>query len=110
MSGWTARLAEKAAQDVENILDWTYRHFGSQQMQVYAGVIGDALAALIEDPRLVDLRWRPDLGDGVAVLHVAREGRKGRHLLVFRVHDQDRVVEVLRVLHDSMDLQRHLDS
>jgi plasmid stabilization system protein ParE len=28
--------------------------------------------------------------------------------LVFRIHEQDRVIEVLRILHDSMDLARHL--
>ena len=43
-------------------------------------------------------------------LHVARKGRKGRHFVVFRVaRDPDHdVIEVLRLLHDSMDLQRHL--
>jgi toxin ParE1/3/4 len=56
------------------------------------------------------VRWHPELGETVATLHVARQGRKGRHLLVFRVSASERVVEVLRILHDSMDLSRHLDS
>jgi len=43
-------------------------------------------------------------------LHVAPQGRKGRHLMVFRTHEQGGVIEVLRILHDSMDLARHLDS
>ena len=50
------------------------------------------------------------LGSDIASLHVARQGRKGRHLLVFRTHEQDGVIEVLRILHDSMDLARYLDS
>lgn len=33
-------------------------------------------------------------------LHVARQGHKGRHLLVFRVHEKGCVIEVLRILHD----------
>jgi len=39
-----------------------------------------------------------------------RQGRKGRHIVLFRVGpDQDReAIEVLRILHDAMDLQRHL--
>jgi len=36
---------------------------------------------------------------------------KGRHFVLFRIgHDQDReeVIEILRLLHDAMDLPRHL--
>lgn len=110
MSGWTAHLTDKAAQDIETILDWTYEQFGPLQMDAYTSVINDALEALTEGPQLNDVRRRPELGDGVATLHVARKGCKGRHLLVFRVHDQECVIEVLRILHDSMDLARHLDS
>ena len=38
------------------------------------------------------------------------QGRKGRHFIMFRTgHDKDRkVIEVLRILHDAMDLPRHL--
>lgn len=109
MSGWSAHLTDKAAQDIETILDWTYEQFGPLQMDAYTGVINDALEALTEGPLLLDLRWRPELGNGVATLHVARLGRKGRHLLVLRVHDRERVIEVLRILHDSMDLARHVE-
>jgi hypothetical protein len=35
-------------------------------------------------------------------LHVARQGRKGRHLVVFRVYEKGCVIEVLRILHDSI--------
>lgn len=110
MSGWTAHLTDQAAQDIENILDWTYEQFGALQMDAYTGVINDALEALTEGPQLHDVRRRPELGDNVATLHVARRGHKGRHLLAFRIHEQDDVIEVLRILHDSMDLARHLDS
>jgi toxin ParE1/3/4 len=108
MSGWTVRLADRAAQDVEAILDWTLVQFGPLQLESYTDVINDALEALNAGPQLIDVRWRPELGDDVATLHVARHGRKGRHLLIFRAQERDGVIEVLRILHDSMDLQRHL--
>lgn len=43
-------------------------------------------------------------------LHVARNGRKGRHFIMFRVEDieEENQIDVLRLLHDSMDLERHL--
>ena len=61
-------------------------------------------------PSALGCKTRAELGADVASLHVARQGRKGRHLLVFRAHEQDGVIEVLRILHDGMDLARHLDS
>ena len=110
MSGWTARLADRAAQDVEDILDWTLEQFGPLQLESYTDVINDALEALNAGPQLIDVRGRPELGDDVATLHVARHGHKGRHQLVFRVDKMACLIEILRVLHDSMDLQLHLDS
>ena len=110
MSGWTVRLTDQAAQDVEDILAWTFQQFGSQQLEIYTDAINDALEVLNEVPTAVGVRWHPELGEAMATLHVARQGRKGRHLLVFRVSAPESVVEVLRILHDSMDLSRHLDS
>ena len=49
-------------------------------------------------------------GNDIRTLHVARDGRKGRHFVMFRVGSIDGrdVIDVLRLLHDSMDLERHL--
>ena len=46
-------------------------------------------------------------------LHVARRGRTGRHLVVYRTGTpavDPPIVEVLRLLHDSMDLSRHIET
>lgn len=53
---------------------------------------------------------REDIGPEIHALHVTRKGRKGRHFVVFRI-DYSRgnnVIDVLRLLHDSMDLPQHL--
>ena len=110
MSGWTVRLSDRAAQDVEDILYWTLVQFGPLQLESYADVINDALEALSTGPQLIDVRRRPESGGDVATLHVARQGRKGGHQLVFRVDETVCLIEVLRVLHDSMDLVLHPDS
>ena len=106
MSGWAVRLADRAAQDVEDILYWTLVQFGPLQLESYADVINDALST---GPQLIDVCRRPELGGGVATLHVARHGRKGGHQLVFRVDETVCLIEILRVLRDSMDLVLHLD-
>ena len=58
---------------------------------------------------MAGVRERPELGTGIASLHVARNGYKGRHMVIFRVISAQEisVIKVLRLLHDRMDLQRH---
>lgn len=107
---WRVRLAQGAERDFFSILRWTTEQFGKRQARIYATTLRSALKALASGPNVLGCRTRPDLGANVAFLHVARQGRKGRHLLLFRVHEQDCVIEVLRILHDSMDLARHLGS
>ena len=107
---WRVWLAEGAERDFFSVLRWTTEQFGKRQAQVYETTLRKALKALASGPSVMGCRARPDLGSDIASLHVARQGRKGRHQLVFRTHEQDGVIEVLRILHDSMDLQRHLDS
>ncbi len=50
------------------------------------------------------------MAKGVMALHVARGGRKGRHIVLCRVGAPANppVIDVLRVLHDAMDLPRHV--
>ena len=57
--------------------------------------------------RFLGAKARDEIAPGVCTLHVARHGRKGRHFVVFRVAE-GKIVEVLRLLHDSMDLARHV--
>jgi toxin ParE1/3/4 len=108
MTGWKVRLSDRAARDIEEILAWTAERFGAQQAQIYAAIIGDALTALAAGPQVVGVRARPELGEGIESLHVARHGCKGRHVVFFRARESEAVIDVLRILHDSMEPQWHL--
>ena len=107
---WPLRLTAAAEADFQGILRWTLEQFGKAQAHAYAETMSSALESLTAGPRVVGAKARNDIGNGIFALHVARRGRKGRHFIVFRVgHDKDRdVIEVLRLLHDAMDLARHL--
>ena len=70
-------------------------------------VLALAVEALLAGPDAVGARKRDDILPGVRVLHVARHGKRGRHFLIFRA-SEDGQIDVLRVLHDSMDPARHL--
>jgi toxin ParE1/3/4 len=107
---WTIRLAAAAEADIAGILSWTAERFGEQQARVYGKTIAAALEELSAGPNIPGALSREDIDNGLFTLHVARHRRKGRHFILFRVgRDHDaQVVEVLRVLHDAMDLPRHV--
>ncbi|AKJ94846.1 hypothetical protein TVD_05465 [Thioalkalivibrio versutus] len=106
---WNVRLAARAEKDLREIISWTAEQFGEKQARVYAGTLSAAIVALKGGPDLLAVRRRGEIGSGICTLHVARGGRKGRHLLVFRAApDRARTVDVLRVLHDAMDLPSRL--
>lgn len=104
---WRVRLSVAANQDFASILQWTTRAFGPMQARDYRQTIVQAIRALQGGPDLPDSRARDELRAGVRILRVARHGRRGRYILVYRVIGEG-VVEVLRILHDSMDLARHV--
>jgi toxin ParE1/3/4 len=106
---WTVELAAAAQADFRDILRWTTLQFGKAQARVYEAALSDAIDALIVGPDAKGVRKRGDLHPGLFMLHVTRNKHKGRHVILFRVDEQKTgTIEVLRILHDSMDLQRHL--
>jgi toxin ParE1/3/4 len=104
---WKVRLTAAAEADVHAIVLWMAEHFGVEQARRYRATILAALRDLDAGPEAVGVRERVELGRGLKSLHVARHGRRGRHLILFTVGAEDRI-QILRILHDSMDLARHL--
>lgn len=106
---WTVRLSAAAEADFRQILRWTTSHFGQAQARIYAATLTSALKALNDGPTVIGVKKRPEIGIDICTLHVARNGRKGRHLVMFRIGSAlENVIDVLRLLHDSMDLERHI--
>ena len=105
---WTLRLSRSAEQDIIDILAWTDEHFGKQQALIYEETLALGLEALTEGPGIIGVKDRNDIAPGIKTLHVARGGRKGRHLIVFRVGEHS-WIDIVRILHDSMEMSRHVD-
>ena len=105
---WKVRLGRQAERDFADIVQWTTRAFGAVQAEAYAETIGFALQALVDGPKITGAKTRDEISIGIHTLHVARHGRKGRHFVVFRI-GKGQTVDVLRLLHDSMDLARHIE-
>jgi toxin ParE1/3/4 len=113
MAGY--RLTHAAQADIVSILAWSTEQFGAEAPTRYEALIATAIrdaASRIDD---IEHTPRPELGEGVFSWHLARSRARSpggkvhhpRHFLVCR-RDGDTLV-IGRVLHDAMDLPRHVD-
>ena len=114
MSGggrWRVRLTAAAERDYRSILRWTSERFGTAQAHVYGEILTLAIQALTAGPQVTGSRPRNDIAHGLMTLHVARGGQRGRHLVLYRVGEasEPHTIDVLRLLHDSMDPRRHVE-
>ena len=106
---WTVRLVAASEQDFLEIVKKSAQDFGLIQAETYALTLALAIDALGEDgPETIGAKERTEIGPGIFTLHAARRKRKASHFLVFRTVSP-RTVEILRILHDRMDLARHVE-
>lgn len=77
---------------------------------VWLAILTTALQGLCAGSNVIGVKAREEIGAYIWTLHVARQGQKGRHFIMFRVNrlHGHQVIDVLRLLHDSMDWQHHL--
>jgi toxin ParE1/3/4 len=113
MAGY--RLTHAARADIISILAWCHEQFAEEARKRYEALITTAIRDAASRIEHVGHTPRPELGDGVFSWHLSRSRtrspgghvRRPRHLLVCR-RDGDTPV-IGRVLHDAMELRRHVD-
>ena len=107
---WMVRLSAVAQDDYKQILRWSRDNFGQMQAQVYKATLDSALKDLCEGPEIIGVKSRNDIYPNLYTLHVERKGRKGRHFICLQACRVDgrQVIDIVRILHDAMDLRRHL--
>ena len=91
-------LSPAARADIEEIRDRTVRHWGEAQAERYTRTIRDACEALGDGT--LSGRSAEDIRAGY------RKAAVGSHVLFHRVRAD--VVEIVRILHRSMDVGRHI--
>ena len=108
-ASWTVHTSASAERDFEGILDWTAEHFGEIQARSYECMLMETLESLRNGPTVRTARSRSKLDRDILRLPVKRGSKRGRHIIFFRVTNYgSRELQVLRILHDSMDFARHL--
>ncbi|MEH2489565.1 type II toxin-antitoxin system RelE/ParE family toxin [Bradyrhizobium sp. AZCC 2230] len=104
---WRVRLGAAAEVDFANILKWTTENFGPRQARVYRDILVQAIGELANGPEVAGSKTRDEIAPGLRTLHIVRRGRRGSHFLMYRVAPES-TIEIVRILHDRMDLQRHI--
>lgn len=107
------RHTASAEADLRAIFEWTVRHFGMDGLGRYRRLVGQALRDLAEDPGRIGVR---EVAGEFNIYHlrhsreqvpeIGQRVHRPRHLILFRATPGR--VEILRYLHDSMDLERHV--
>jgi len=93
-------LTEIARADLKSIRRYSERTWGSDRTAEYMAALRDTMKGLLDGT--VVSRDRNDLRPGLQM------ATSGRHRVFFEV-DQSRIL-VVRVLHDRMDYERHLEA
>lgn len=93
-------LSREAARDIEEIGDFTAERWGKRQAVIYIRNLHDAFERLANNPALGHRRF--DLPAAFLVYQVAS------HLVIYRVDDGKDRVEVLNILHPSMDVAKRV--
>jgi toxin ParE1/3/4 len=104
---WRIRLSGYVDQDFAEILEYTLEQFGARQADIYENTLMDAITELAAGPNVAGSKSRDEIFPGLKTLHVARDGRRGRHFIMYRVIG-DGEIEILRLLYDGMDLAAHV--
>ncbi|WP_118986962.1 type II toxin-antitoxin system RelE/ParE family toxin [Photorhabdus sp. CRCIA-P01] len=99
MSSKTFFLKPKAEQDLEAIFEYSYQEFGLERAYQYIKNIDRAFHTLAEAPGLA--RNYSHVRPGVKSFPVAS------HIIFFRLMANG--ITIVRVLHQSMDYQRHIE-
>ncbi|MBO9595450.1 MAG: type II toxin-antitoxin system RelE/ParE family toxin [Niabella sp.] len=92
-------LTHKAVEDLSDIWAYTYEAWSEHQADKYYELLIEAFRKLAENPTLGK--------NYEAILKDIHGFKTGRHIIFYRTL-KDKVIEVVRVLHESMDLRNRL--
>lgn len=94
------KLLPAAERDLEAIWQYTAQQWGVRQADLYIDQLGEAFQLIAEQPLIC--RERNEFTPPVRIHH------RGHHLVVYHIIAAD--ITVIRVVHESMDLDAQLSS
>lgn len=95
------KVSNAAADDLEGIWLYTVEHWSVEQADRYLNLLLDGFELVRNDPKR-----------GRDFAHVRKDYwflNVGAHLIFYRVNEADSELEVIRILHERMDLENRLE-
>lgn len=109
------RLTHVAQADIVAILVWSQEQFGEETRKRYQALMATAIRDAAARTGDIGHITRPELGDGVFSWHLSQSRTHTPGMTVRRPRQfliccrEDDVLIIGRVLHDAMELRRHVD-
>lgn len=94
------KLSVKASEDIENIWLYTFDNWSLEQADRYINLIFDEIEYLASSPK-----------SGKNFSHIRKNyhcAKVKSHLIFYRLIDNQSEIEVIRVLHQRMDIENRL--
>jgi toxin ParE1/3/4 len=107
-------FAPGARRDLVGILTESEQRFGLLQQERYAILLRSAIDRVAQDPHCIGSKSREDLLVGLRSFHigfVAHRRGSASHVLYYEERstpDGQKLVAILRILHDRMDPELHI--
>ncbi len=94
------KISVNAAEDLENIWLYTFTNWSQTQADRYINLIFDEIKYLDENPN-----------SGKDIAHIRKNYRCSKvksHVIFYRVMQQQNKIEIIRILHQSLDTENRL--
>lgn len=91
----TFTLRRRAVQDLEEIWSYTFDVWSESQADKYYKLLLHACSELAKNPKS---------GKSFAEIHPELMGKKSSKHLIFYIIQENQTIEIVRILHESMDL------
>lgn len=93
------RLTNKAVEDLNEIWEYTYNYWSEEQADKYYNMLLNFCQAITENP---------DSGKSYDSIKVGLLGMKAHRHIIFYRQINNKFVEVIRILHERMDLKSRI--
>ena len=93
----TLEFTTAATEDLQSVRNYILQTWGPAQEKIYLDALWTRFEQILRQPD--KFRQRPDLFPGCQI------AAQGRHVVLFRIHQS--TLQIVRILHSSMDLPRH---
>jgi toxin ParE1/3/4 len=96
------KISVKAAEDIANIWVYTFENWSKEQADRYVNLVFDEIKYLAQHPQF-----------GKNFEHVRKSYRCSKvksHLIFYKTNKKQKVIEIIRILHQRMDIDNHLSN